>query len=105
MSASKEISTLRDTVKQLLEEYPKYRDSDKKLCCRIWQMELAPRRNVKTLTTFDFFDIYCNQSILSSGESITRATRMIKEEFPELEGKKAKRLEEVPKVQEVVRIN
>lgn len=103
MSASHEIQTIKALVKQLLTDHVKYRNNDKMLCCRVWKMQLEPHRNIKTLATYDFFDILCNQNLLSSADSITRAARNIKVEFPELEGDKQTRLEEVPLVQNIVR--
>lgn len=105
MSASQEIITIEATIKELLEQFPKYRDSDKKLQCRVWQMQLEPTgRSLKLLTTYDFFDIYSNEQILTPSDSITRAARKIKQKFPHLEGEKQKRIEECPKVQKAVRI-
>jgi hypothetical protein len=103
MSASKEIETLEVIIENLLRDYPKYRESDRKLICRVWAMQLSPDRNVRTLTTYDFFDIYSNSDTLSPSDSITRVARMVKTKYPELEGKKDLRLEEVHNVKEVVK--
>lgn len=105
MQASEEITYVKDIVKELLEKFEKYRNSDKKLCCRVWQIQLEQSgRDVKKLSTFDFFVLYCdaNLDMLYSHESIARAARMIKEKHPELQGNKEKRLEECDNVKMVV---
>lgn len=104
MSASIEIKDLKTTIFELLRDYPKYRDSDKKLCSRIWAIELQESGiDIRTLTTYDFFDIYSNQQILSTADSVTRVSRLVKKEHPEYEGTKENRLPECENVKEEIK--
>lgn len=104
MSASHEIAALKTTIFELLVAYPKYRDSDKKLCSRIWCIELQrDGKDIKTLTAYQFFDIYSNGEILSTADSVTRVARLVKKEHPEVEGTKENRLTESENVKEEIK--
>ena len=88
MSAGEEIKKLKDTVYGLLKENPVYRDSDKKLCCRIWAEQLHGVEMTKKITAYQFLCTYSSdESYLFSQDSITRARRKWQEEDATLRGK------------------
>jgi len=68
---------LYDKVKNILTLHPETRDSDKKLTWKIWEIQGVA----------DFEGInYLSFLKATSGDSITRAARMIKQKHPELRG-------------------
>ena len=96
---SAELKTLYDTVKELLESRPLYRDNDKALSCKIWTEELGGMEAVKNISAYDFMVKY-SKGELYSQESIGRVARMLKEDNPELRGEKYKeRLKQMEEVQ------
>jgi len=91
MSVAKEIKIIREQVKTLLTNDPKYRDSDKILSAKIWSIQIGGMNKLKETTAYDFLIEYIQKKgKLFSQESIGRARRKIQEEFPELRGKKYK---------------
>ena len=95
MSVSNEIKDLQiqGIVKDLLTSFPMYRDSDKKLCARIWSMQMGGTDTLKKLSAYDFLVEYTkpsNKSVLFSQESVGRARRKLQELHPELRGVKYK---------------
>ena len=104
MSASSEIHALKTTIFELLTRHEKYRDSDRKLVSRIWATELQrDGKDIKTLTAYQFFDIYSNGEILSTADSVTRVARLVKRDNPTLEGTKENRLTESQNVKEEIK--
>jgi hypothetical protein len=91
MSISKQIKQLRPLVLELLTKNPKYRDSDKMLCARLWSTQLGGVEKLKTLTTYEFLIIFSQpKSKLYNVVSIVRVRRKLQEELPELRGTKYK---------------
>jgi hypothetical protein len=91
MSISKQIKQLRPLVLELLTKNPKYRDSDKMLCARLWSTQLGGVEKLKTLTTYEFLIIFSQpNSKLYNVVSIVRVRRKLQEELPELRGTKYK---------------
>jgi hypothetical protein len=94
MSITNQMEQVGDLVHKLLLEDEKYRDSDRKLCCKIWSIELCGSiEGTRRLSAFDFFCEYSKpnaQSKLTSTASIERVRRKLQEEFPELRGKSYK---------------
>jgi hypothetical protein len=91
MSISKQIKQLRPMVLELLTKNPKYRDSDKMLCARLWSTQLGGVEKLKTLSTFDFLITFSQpNSKLYNVVSIVRVRRKLQEELPELRGTKYK---------------
>jgi hypothetical protein len=91
MSISKQIKQLRPMVLELLTKNPKYRDSDKMLCARLWSTQLGGVDKLKTLSTFDFLITFSQpNSKLYNVVSIVRVRRKLQEELPELRGTKYK---------------
>ena len=104
MSASIEIAALKTTIFELLTKYEKYRDSDRMLVSRIWATELQrDGKDIKTLSAYQFFDIYSNGEILSTADSVTRVARLVKKEHSHLEGTKEQRLPESENVKEEIK--
>ena len=68
---------LYDLIKKLLKENPEYRDSDKKLMWRVWAIELNTDTTVNAINYLDFLKV-------STPESITRARRMVQQDFEDL---------------------
>lgn len=91
MSVSKEIKQVRAMVLELLQTNPKYRDSDKMLCSKIWAIQMGGMDKIKNLSAYDFLTEYVQKkSKLFNVVSIVRVRRKIQEETPELRGTKWK---------------
>lgn len=104
MKASDDMKGLTGIIFDLLSNYPKYRDNDKMLACRVWSIQMEEKTFFsKEITAYKFFDLYSNGDFLSSQDNISRIARMIKTDNPHLEGTKAGRLPECEKVKEVVK--
>lgn len=80
------VKEIQGLVERLLEEYPTYRDSDKKLCSHIWMIEVGGINNMRKMNAYDFLYHLSNSEELSSFESISRARRKIQENLPHLRG-------------------
>lgn len=89
MSIAKEMEKVADIVLQLLEECPKYRDSDRMLCCRIWSEEMGDIQALKNMSAYDFLCEYAKpnkDTRLTNVVSIVRVRRKIQKERPDLRG-------------------
>jgi hypothetical protein len=89
MRVSKEIPKIETVVKQLLESNPKYRDSDRVLCAKIWSMEIGGIERTKEITAFELLSNYAsggNKSILTNAVSIVRARREVQRKNVALRG-------------------
>lgn len=79
--------TTYNTVKNLLEKFPKYRDNDELLVVQIWYNELKAKGiNVKTISAMDFLNYYKDNN-LTTADCISRARRKVTEEHENLRGK------------------
>jgi len=77
----------KEVVKQLLEKTPHLRDSDPKLICTYWFMELKNKKiDVNEITGFEFMKMFAD-SRLTNIKTIERMRRKLQEEIPELRGK------------------
>lgn len=88
---------VQDRVLFLLERYPEVRDSDKLL----WLAYNCHFNNLKEVTLtgqYAHFKSWLMREEVPVFESLSRARRKLQEEFPELSGEKAKRLQESKKV-------
>lgn len=81
MTASSELTTKKEQIKQLLTDFHKCRDSDRNLCCEFWYKELKEHG----LSQCNFLRAY-DEHILTSADSISRLKRLIQKEHPELRG-------------------
>lgn len=89
MSVATEINQLQTLVEKCLEQDYRLRDSDKKLSCRIWTMQMGGIANLKSMTAYELLVKYsADDSPLYSQESIGRARRKLQEENPLLRGDK-----------------
>lgn len=78
---------LNDIVYRLLEQTSMYRDNDKKLCSRIWSIQMGGVDRLKQMSAYEFLCEYSKDTTeLYSQESIGRARRKIQEENPHLRG-------------------
>ena len=79
--------TTYNTVKKLLEQFPKYRDNDELLVVQIWYNELkAKGMDVKAISGMDLLNYYKDGN-LTTADVITRARRKVMEEHESLRGK------------------
>ena len=62
MSVATEINELESAVKECLEKDYRLRDSDKKLCARIWTIQLGGLANLKATSAYDFLVKYADDS-------------------------------------------
>ena len=77
----------KEVVKQLLESKPHLRDSDPKLICTYWFMELKNKKiDVNEMSGFEFMKMLAD-SQLTNIKTIERMRRKLQEEEPELRGK------------------
>lgn len=89
MAIHNELVQLSAIVERLLRTHEMYRDSDKRLCARIWSDQLGGNSALHNLSAFAFLVEYTKEnSALYSHESIARARRKLQEEHPALRGKK-----------------
>ncbi len=78
-------------IKNLLEEYPDLRDSDKRLCKKYWEDSLKGVCDINTISGMDFLDLYATRKkLLDSQESIGRTRRRLQEHNTDLRGTKYK---------------
>jgi hypothetical protein len=99
MSTTKQMERVKEVVLDLLKQDAKYRDSDRKLCCKVWSIEMGGNIERGEMTAYQFLCEYSksnSDSKLSNVASIERVRRKLQEEFPELRGKnyKGKKAEE-----------
>ena len=90
------VKELNETIKDLLEKYPRLRDNDNALIANVWSMEV----NLNDLLADEFLTLFSNGK-LSSSESITRARRKVQEDNKNLRGntyKKRKKEEDYTRI-------
>ena len=97
MSAIKKLKHLTEKVHSLLEQYPTYRDNDKKLVSHIWMEQLGGIENMRKLNLYEFCKSWIDDPNISSPDSIVRARRKVQENHHNLRGEfyKQRRDEEV----------
>jgi len=89
MGIAKEIENIESIVKKLLESNPKYRESDRVLCAKIWSIEIGGLERTKEITAFDLLSDYASggsKSLLTNAVSIVRARRKLQKENKSLRG-------------------
>lgn len=86
MPTTKKIYNLTEKVEILLTKYPTFRDDDKLLVTKLWEIELKRiNLNPKEVPVSMFLSLY-QEGKLSNAELIARARRKVQELFPELRG-------------------
>ena len=84
------ISSVLNTVKAMLTEYPHLRDDDQKLMANMWYKTICydiDGYNAGEMSAFDLLQMLSDRR-LPSYESISRCRRKLQEEFPDLRGDK-----------------
>ena len=77
----------KETIKKLLENKPHLRDSDNRLICTYWFMELKRKEiDPNKINGLEFMQLYA-ESKLTNTETIRRQRAKLQEECPELRGK------------------
>jgi hypothetical protein len=94
----KQLIKVQDSVKFLLEAYPKLRDNDVRLVASYYYNNIA---NINQMSAIELLEVMVNGN-LPSPDTITRARRKIQEKHPELRGVK---YEEKQKFEKQVREN
>ena len=94
----KQLIKVQDSVKLLLEAYPKLRDNDVRLVASYYYNNIA---NINQMSAIELLEVMVNGN-LPSPDTITRARRKIQEKHPELRGVK---YEEKQKFEKQVREN
>jgi len=83
--------TGKHLVEQLLTEDSLTRDDNRRLCVRIWELEMETL-NIPEHTSAEFFFSMYVRGQLSSAEHITRVSRLLQETNPNLAGERRKKL-------------
>lgn len=80
------IHQLKNKVQQLLEKFPTYRETDRKLIANIWLDKLKDEGyNIEKMTAMEFLKYY-SKGLLPNEESIGRCRRKLQEENKHLRG-------------------
>lgn len=88
MTATQQIKTIYEIVKQLLEKNPHLRDDDSKLIANVWHKELGGAENVAKMNGVQLLTVIAEGQTLTSADSITRARRKAQENNLHLRGEK-----------------
>jgi hypothetical protein len=82
----KNIKTMEQIVKDILEIKPQYRDNDYSLMCKVWYDILkANGFDIKTRSAYELMNLYANKE-LPKASDIERARRRVQEKYPHLRG-------------------
>ena len=94
---------LREQVREMLIKYPSTRDDNPRLCCKIWRwqaMELG-RTDLRNVS-FTWFEQKYGEGKISPADSITRQSRLLQENHPELRGERREKKELQEEVKNMV---
>ena len=76
----------KETIKKLLINTPKLRDSDNKLIATMWFNEIkAKELDPYTISAYTFLKFYADSAV-TNAETIRRVRAKLQEEYPELRG-------------------
>lgn len=78
----KQLIKVQDSVKNLLEAYPKLRDNDVRLVASYYYNNIS---NINQMSAINLLEVMVNGN-LPSPDTITRARRKLQEKHPELRG-------------------
>jgi hypothetical protein len=82
----KNIKTMEEVVKDILEEKSQYRDDDNTLVCKVWYNLLKSNGfDIKTKSAYDLMKLYASKE-LPKASDIERARRKVQEKYPHLRG-------------------
>lgn len=96
-SQLKQVKSLQDVIKNLLEKREDLRDSDAKLIANVWRDEIEMTMGedaLKRMSAYSFFAQFLAQEKISSSDSITRARRKIQGDYSHLRGNNYKERKE-----------
>ena len=85
------IKEMQVVVEDLLHQYAHYRDSDTRIIAHIWMRQLGGLENMKSISLYDFFQLWIENKNIVSPDTITRARRKVQEENVDLRGKTYKK--------------
>ena len=91
------IKEMQVVVQDLLQQYEHYRDSDTRVIAHIWMRQLGGLENMKSISLYDFLQIWIENKNIVSPDTITRARRKVQEENVSLRGKSYKQRKEQSK--------
>ena len=80
------IKEMQVVVEDLLHQYAHYRDSDTRIIAHIWMRQLGGLENMKSISLYDFFQLWIENKNIVAPDTITRSRRKVQEENPELRG-------------------
>ena len=83
---TRKVLTVMQKVEILLTKYPKYRDDDKSLIRKMWEVELLKQNLNLNETNINMFLSLYENGTLSNPDSILRARRKLQETNEELRG-------------------
>jgi len=90
MNTVSKIHTTKEKVIELLTKYAVYKDDDLRLCAHFLFKELEDKKiNPEEMSALEFLQRYAKGKFTDTG-TITRARRLVQNEFPELRGAKWK---------------
>ena len=82
------IKEMQVVVEDLLHQYAHYRDSDTRIIAHIWMRQLGGLENMKSISLYDFFQLWIENKNIVAPDTITRARRKVQEECADLRGSK-----------------
>jgi hypothetical protein len=91
------IKEMQVVVEDLLHQYAHYRDSDTRIIAHIWMRQLGGLENMKSISLYDFFQLWIDNKNIVAPDTITRARRKVQEENVDLRGKTYKKRKEQSK--------
>jgi hypothetical protein len=91
------IKEMQVVVEDLLHQYAHYRDSDTRIIAHIWMRQLGGLENMKSISLYDFLQLWIENKNIVSPDTITRARRKVQEENVDLRGKTYKKRKEQSK--------
>ena len=91
------IKEMQVVVEDLLHQYSHYRDSDTRIIAHIWMRQLGGLENMKSISLYDFFQLWIENKNIVAPDTITRARRKVQEENVDLRGKTYKKRKEQSK--------
>ena len=91
------IKEMQVVVEDLLHQYAHYRDSDTRIIAHIWMRQLGGLENMKSISLYDFFQLWIENKNIVAPDTITRARRKVQEENVDLRVKTYKKRKEQSK--------
>jgi len=83
------IENIKETVKELLLQFPETRDNDNKLLLKVWCLQNPRLRTDHSFAFFLFGNDFAN-GLYADPESVRRTRQKLQEAYPNLRGEKYK---------------